>query len=196
LKNADQLTDLLGEEIDQTVQYLQNGKLILCATDTIWGISCDAFNKEAYDHLSSIKNRKNNRPFVLLVSDIEMLKRYIKAPPPRIENLLVYHKRPITLVYKNSSLIPEHCVAQDDSVAIRIPKEPFIRQVIHRLDRPIASTSANISGAPYPKHFGEISSYICNNVDYISKYGRDLSIGKPSPIFSFDEEGQLLIIRE
>ena len=93
--------------IDETAAILEQGKTILYPTDTIWGLGCDATNGEAVRKIFEIKQRSPEKAFILLVDSIDMLKRYVKEIHPRVETLLVYHKRPLTLIYKEAQNLPE-----------------------------------------------------------------------------------------
>ncbi len=196
MKEADHISSFFGEDIDTAVHHLQEGNIILCPTDTIWGLSCDPLKKESYLRIQKIKKRATDKPLILLASSIEMLKEYVDRIPPRIENLLVYFDHPVTIIYPEAHNLPEHCLSKDGSVAIRVSKEPFSKKLIERFGRPITSTSPNLSGQPYPSHFGEISSDIFDRVDYIVRYGRNKTTGTPSQIFRFDKGGHLKYLRE
>ena len=62
---------------------LESGGIILYPTDTIWGIGCDATDAEAVDRVFELKQRDRSKPFVLLVSDVEMLKEYVHRMHPQ-----------------------------------------------------------------------------------------------------------------
>lgn len=71
----------LKQEIIQTKAQLLQGKTILYPTDTVWGIGCDARNKEAVSKIYRIKKRDSHKPMLCMVSDIEMLKQYVEITP-------------------------------------------------------------------------------------------------------------------
>ena len=66
----------LKEIIHQTLSFLQEEKVILYPTDTIWGLGCDAFSQKAIQRIQQIKQRPLAKSFILLVSSKEMLERY------------------------------------------------------------------------------------------------------------------------
>gem|GEM_PF-5017211 len=130
------ITLFFADEIDTVVHVLKGGGVVLMPTDTIWGLSCLAADPKAVERIQRIKGRTPDKPFILLVDSIEMLKQYVEDLPPRIENLLVYHERPITIVYPKGKNLPPHNIHVDGSVAIRICNEPFCKEVIRRLGQP------------------------------------------------------------
>ena len=74
---------------------------------------------------------------------------------PRVETLLAYHARPLTIIYEESFGVASNVLAPDGSVAIRITQDVFCRELIKQLGKPIVSTSANQSGQPFPTHYAK-----------------------------------------
>jgi len=94
------------DNLEKIVDVLTTGGLVLYPTDTIWGIGCDATQQEAVQKIFDLKKRPNDKPFVLLVDSIEMLKNYVEHIHPRIETLLMYHTKPLTVVYDQAKNLP------------------------------------------------------------------------------------------
>ncbi|MCB0525867.1 MAG: L-threonylcarbamoyladenylate synthase [Saprospiraceae bacterium] len=188
---------LLRDDISEIASLLDRGNIICYPTDTIWGIGCDALNEESINRISEIKGRTPDKGYVLLVSGIEMLKRYALRVHPRLETLLSFHTRPLTVIYDRAVGLPESVKAPDGSIAMRVASDQFCRELIETLGRPIVSTSANRSGEPFPPTFGAISSEILGAVDYVVKYRQDdKEPGEPSPIAKLDRHLELEFIRE
>ena len=132
-----------------------------------------------------------------MVSSIEMLKRYVPKIHPRLETLLSFHNRPLTVIYDKSVGIPAGAKAPNGSVAIRVAQDEFCQALIESLGRPILSTSANKSTAPFPPTFGGISSEILGGVDYVVKYRQDdKQPGEPSAIAKLDRHLELEFLRD
>ncbi len=182
--------------LDIAISNLKKGKIILYPTDTIWGIGCDATNEKAIRKIYKIKKREINKPFIVLVSDIEMLKKYVEDLHPRIETLLYYHNRPLTIIYKKSKNLPGILTGEHGSIAIRVIKEKVISKIIKEFGKPIVSSSANIAGEPFPKSFKEISEEVKTSVDYILPYKQeDKNSTTPSVIAKYNKNGKLKFIR-
>lgn len=125
-----------------------------------------------------------------------MLKRYIKRIHPRIETLLDYYDRPLTVVYEGVKNLPENAYSNNGSVAIRITKDSFCQKLISKLDAPLVSTSANFSGDPIPDDFDHIDPNLIKQVDYVVNYRQNDKTKKESSIIvSYDEEGELKFLR-
>ena len=184
------------EEINDICKLLKNDKVIICPTDTIWGLSCNVMSEEATRKIYSIKKRALGKPFILLVSDLDMLKRYVIELHPRIETLLSHHNKPLTIIHSNPRSIPKYVLATDGSIGIRIVKEEYCQQIIMNLNAPLVSTSANYSDHPSPRNFTEIDQKLISEVDYTAQYMRDQNnLNDPSKIIKYDNEGQIEILR-
>ena len=133
---------LLRDDISEIASLLKKGNIICYPTDTIWGIGCDALHEAAVDRISALKGRVPDKGYVLLVSNVEMLKRFVPKMPPRLETLLAHHTRPITMIYTESVGLPAWIKAPDGSVAIRVATDEFCQELIEAFGNPIVSTSA------------------------------------------------------
>ena len=190
------MSSVYQEETEKAINALKRGQVILHPTDTVWGLGCDMTNKNAVHHIYKIKNRDRRQPFIILVDSISMLKFYVKTIHPRIETLLINHLQPLTIVYDQVQNIPEHLMNEHRSLAIRVCLDDFCRDLIHSIDRPIVSTSANVSGTLYPRNFSEISDGIIKQVDHIVKLKHnDMDINEPSIVATYDKKGELEFIR-
>ena len=186
----------LTEDIEKAVETVVTGGIILYPTDTIWGLGCDATNEKAVLKIYKIKERDLNKPLICLVSSIAMLKEYTTSIHPRVETLLSYHERPLTIVYPAAQNLPEVLTGEDGSVAIRLVQDPFCQELIDSIGKPLVSTSANLAGEPFPSKFGEISSHVIKRSDYVCKYRRnDTTPTPPSVVARYDNKGQLDFIR-
>jgi len=185
----------MSDNFQEISEVLKEGGVILFPTDTIWGLGCDIGNSDAIKKIYTIKNRPRNKPFIILVSDIEMLKEYIDDIHPRIETLLLYHKRPLTIIYKKGKNL-HPILTKKGSVAIRVVQENVIADFIKAYGKPLVSSSANIAGEPFPETFNEISIEVKNAVDYIFKYKQtDNSTAQPSTIATYNKKGKLKFLR-
>jgi len=184
------------DEIKDISKLLKNDKVIICPTDTIWGLSCSVLSESATRRIYDIKNREIGKPFILLVSDLDMLLRYVVALHPRIETLLAHHRKPLTIIHANPRFIPQYALANDGSIGIRIVQDEYCKSIIKSLNAPLVSTSANYSGSPAPGNFLEIDANLIGEVDYTSNYKRnEATLNTPSVIIKYDEEGQIEILR-
>ncbi|MBP7699211.1 MAG: threonylcarbamoyl-AMP synthase [Saprospiraceae bacterium] len=182
------------DNFGKALSVLESGGVILYPTDTIWGIGCDATNPEAVEKIYTIKHRPADKGLIVMVDSIDMLKKYVHLVHPRIETLLSVHLQPLTIIYDSPMGLAPNVAAPDGTVAIRVTLDAFCKQLIGKFKKPIISTSANVSGTPFPTHFGAISSDILQAIDFVVKYKNDLkSDAMPSVIAKLDNETEELI---
>jgi len=185
------------DNLNVVKDILLEDKVILSPTDTVWGLGCSAMSELAVKKIYSLKERDHNKPFILLVHNVQLLKQYIKNIHPRIETLIHYHQRPLSIIYEVNNNIPVYLKSTEDTIAIRVTKDPLLIELIQKLGHPLVSTSANIQGEPTPELFSQIDSRIIEKVDYVFKEGRKINEKKsPSMLIKFNEEGELVFLRK
>ena len=183
-------------EVENALQVLRNGGVILYPTDTIWGIGCDATNEEAVRKIYSIKQREDSKSLIILVAEERDILQYVAAPDPGVFNFIEEQTRPTTIIFDHALGLPDNLVAQDGSIAIRIVRDEFCRHLIKRLRKPVVSTSANISGEPSPQFFKEVSDSIKQSVDHIVQWRQDdQNSSQPSQIIKWNNDGSYVVIR-
>ena len=172
------------------------GGLILYPTDTIWGIGCDATNEEAVRKVYALKRRSDHKAMLLLMDSSAKLNYYMQEVPDVAWDLIELADSPLTVIYSGARNVAPNLLAEDGSVGIRITQEEFSHKLCERFRKPLVSTSANVSGAPSPANFSEISETIKSGVDYIVRYRQeDLSKAAPSHIIKLGAGGLVKIIR-
>ncbi len=186
----------MDDKVQHYIDQLKRGQTLLYPTDTIWGIGCDATNLSSVERIYEIKKRDRNKPFVLLLSNIEQLNRYTIGIHPRIENLLLYYTKPITIIYQASDLLHPAILNGDGTIAIRITRNNFCKELIDGMNRPLVSTSANLQGEPFPDSFEAISDEILREVDIVADENFESSVkSAPSILVKISEEGELIFLR-
>ena len=183
-------------DIQKSLEVLHAGGTLLYPTDTIWGLGCDATNQRAVQKIYSIKSRSEAKSLIILIDDFEKLSTYVEIVPEITGDLLASITNPVTIIYSNARRLAPNVVASDGTIAIRIVKDEFCKELIRQFGKPIVSTSANMSGFEAPATFGQVTDDIKDAVDYIVTYKQDYySVAKPSTIIRLREDGMYTIIR-
>lgn len=183
-------------EVNKCCELLEQGKVILYPTDTIWGIGCDATNSDAVEKIFEIKERSKGKSLIVLVDSVEMLKDYVKNFPPIAPDIIKAAKNPLSVIYSESKGLAKN-VSADSTICIRVVDNDFCKALIHKLGRPITSTSANLAGDAAPSIFAEITEQIKSSVDYVVQLYHDvLTKPKASTIIRLYEDNSFDIIRQ
>ncbi len=158
----------MNMDIDYIVNILKNDGVVLLPTDTIYGLMCDATNIEAVDKIYRMKNRDYSKPMLILVSNIDMLNKYCKVENDT-EKMLIdkYFPGEMTIILKRKEDIPLLVTSGKDTVGVRIPNNKELLSIISKLDKPLVSTSANVSNSVNITSIDLLDEKIKNEVDYI-----------------------------
>lgn len=185
------------DDLNNALDVLKRGGVILYPTDTIWGIGCDATNPEAVRKVYEIKRRADSKALLVLVDTDAKVQQYVRKIPRQAWDLMELTTKPLTIIYENAVNLAPDLLAEDGSVGIRVTKEDFSRDLCYRFRKAITSTSANVSGEPSPETFREVNDEIKNAVDYVVKYRQnDKSRPKPSSIIKIWSDSTVKIIRK
>lgn len=186
----------MSEEIHNAFEVLSKGGIILYPTDTVWGIGCDATNEEAVSRIYALKKREETKSMIALVNGERLMHQVFSEIPEVAWQILDLSEKPTTLVLDNPKNVAKNLVGQDNTLGVRIVKEPFCYKLIERLKKPLVSTSANLSGAPTPLSFSQISPEILAGVDYVVNLNREKTCNNPSTIIKLTRDAQVTIIRK
>ena len=186
----------LNTEVHNANEIIQRGGIILYHTDTVWGIGCDATNVEAVAKIYKLKQRAETQSMIVLMNGEKMMYNVFKDIPSVAWEIMDLSEKPTTLILDKPRNVAQNLIASDNTLGIRIVKEPFCFKLMERMKKPLVSTSANISGMFTPKSFKEISPEIIKGVDYIVNLHQDKICKNPSTIIKLSLDNQVKIIRK
>lgn len=182
--------------LEKAADHIKKGEVILCPTDTIYGLSCDAGSEEAIKKINRIKGVKENRPYIVLVNSERQINQLSGELPAVAWDLIDEATTPLTLIVPASNFLPE-ILRPEQMVAIRYLRKGFTFDLLKKINRPMISTSANLAGGKTPIRFEEIDDEIKAAVDYIvpPKYG-EKGVGRASKIIRLDRDARVEILRK
>jgi len=186
----------MEQEIQKIIDVLKSGGIILYPTDTVWGIGCDATNAKAVKKIYKLKNREEYKSLIILLDTFEKLPNYVSNIPDTLFDFLKSVTSPVTIIYTGAKNLAKNVISKDKTIAIRIIRDEFCKKMIEKFEKPIVSTSANISGEETPLYFNKISPEIVKGVDYVvGLYHNRINEVKPSTILKLLPNGEFKIIR-
>lgn len=186
----------INTEVQKAFEVIQNGGIILYPTDTVWGIGCDATNSEAIKKIYALKQREETKSMIVLMNGEKMMYNVFKDIPETAWQIMDLSEKPTTLILDRPRNVAANLIAEDQTLGVRLVKEPFCFKLMERMKRPLVSTSANISGMFTPKSFKEISPEIIKGVDYVVNLQHEKVCDKPSTIIKLTLDNQVKIIRK
>lgn len=180
--------------IDKIAKEIKKGNLVIIPTDTVYGISADMKNEKTIEKVYNAKNRDTNKPLILLVSNVDMLKEYTeKLSPLEKEIINKYLPGKLTILLHKNSKVSDKITSKSDLVGIRIPDNKQLIQIIDKVGNPIISTSANISGNATITNPKDIEKEMLKHISYVEDAGT--LNNEPSSIIKIENE-KIIVIRK
>lgn len=154
--------------VEIAVSLLEAGNIIAVPTETVYGLACAINKPEAINLVYRIKNRPTQHPLIIHIAKADDLSNYAKEIPSYVSLLTnSLWPGPLTLVLKKSESVPAAITGGQDSVAIRMPAQPLLQQIIDQLGVPIAAPSANKFGGISPTEASHVIAEFDNQIEVI-----------------------------
>ncbi|WEK18092.1 MAG: L-threonylcarbamoyladenylate synthase [Candidatus Pedobacter colombiensis] len=129
--------------IEQVVEVLKKGGLIIYPTDTVYGLGCDITNQKAIEKICRIRGIKPEKAnFSFICSDLRHISDYIK--PIDTATFRVLKKAlpgPFTFIFNANNNVPKLLSSNKKTVGIRVPDNEIAQEIVRQLGNPILSTS-------------------------------------------------------
>lgn len=129
---------------------LKAGLTVGVPTETVYGLAADALNAEAVRGIFLAKGRPADNPLIVHVLDRAQAEGLAVITPLAQTLMDAFWPGPLTLVVPKKDAVPDVVTAGLDTVALRSPSHPAVRELLARSGLAIAAPSANRSGAPSP----------------------------------------------
>ena len=172
--------------INKAVETLRNGGVIIYPTDTVYGIGCDIFSKEALERIFLIKNDAGSKLFSFICSDLKDIARYAKVSDYAYRTMKHLLPGPYTFILPAAKEVPKKLWSKRKTVGIRVPNHQVSLSIVKELGHPIISTSAtNRKGDVLYDPF-EIKNIFNSQVDLMLASGN--LIGSPSSVIDLSED--------
>ncbi|HRI48034.1 MAG: threonylcarbamoyl-AMP synthase [Ignavibacteriaceae bacterium] len=157
--------------IQKAVDVLKEGGVIIYPTDTVYGIGCDIFNKEALERIFSIKNDINTKLFSFICADLKDIAKYAKVSDYAYRTMKHLLPGPYTFILPAAKEVPKKLWSKRKTVGIRVPNHQVIQTIARELGHPIVSSSVtNRNGDVITDPF-EIQSAFNSQVDLMLSAG-------------------------
>lgn len=147
----------LYERIDELIQTLENGGLVIFPTETAYGIAADATNPEAVSKLLKYKQRPIGKAISIAVDSKEMASKYIEINPTAEKIINTFLPGPVTVVAKSKKNVDQRLEDESGTIGIRIPNYKAILDLVSKFGKPFTATSANLSGGKTPYSVSDIT---------------------------------------
>lgn len=163
-----------SDAIEEAAKIIRSGGIVAYPTDTVYGLGCDPFNKEAVDHLIQVKQRQKGA-LPILVNSMVAAKKLGEFNKTAMVLAGRFWPGPITLIVPVRATLPDPITDNSKFVGLRIPKHETALNIIEKAGGQVVGTSANVSGQPSPRTAEEVLNALGARIDLILD-------GGPSPL--------------
>ena len=154
--------EIEDEDLERAAEAIRDGGLVVYPTETVYGLAADALDSDAVERVFEVKGRDRSKPVSLAVPTFEtaLEEGYVEATDRERAFAEEFLPGPVTLLCERREVVPDVLTAGRDRVGIRVPDcEPALA-LVERAERPITSTSANVSGEPSARTVDEVGEQV------------------------------------
>lgn len=153
-------------ELDNCIEVLRNGGIVIFPTETVYGIGTNAYCEKSVEKIYEIKERPEEKPLSILVSNVNEISKYAIINNSMEEQIIKnFMPGPITIILEKRPEVFDYITSGKNTIGIRIPDNRIILKILEDLKLPIVAPSANISGHPSGIELNEILPDFENKVD-------------------------------
>jgi L-threonylcarbamoyladenylate synthase len=156
------------ESFELISQSIANGGVIAFRTDTFYGLGADPFDRAAVRRIKELKGREDNKPILIVISDLDQVQRFISAPSHSFRLLSEnFWPGALTLIGKARPEVAAEITAGTDTVGVRLPNDDRVRALVRVCGGALTATSANPSQAPPASTAIAVQLYFGEKIDLI-----------------------------
>ncbi len=160
----------MEEQIQQAIEVLQQGGIVIFPTDTAFGIGCRMDDEKAIRKLFSLRRRPETQAVPVLVEKIAMARDYWTTIPEEVEQQLLrkYWPGALTVIlHCQMEKVPELVRGGKDTIGLRMPDHDTALALIRGIGVPLIGTSANFHAFPTPYSFDALDKELVRLVDFV-----------------------------
>lgn len=180
-------------DVDLAAQTLRDGGLVAFGTETVYGLGGNALDPMAVARIFEAKNRPHFDPLIVHIADSKWLPKLATDVSPLARKLIeAFWPGPLTLVLPKTDLVPDLVTSGLPAVAVRMPSHEMARELLARVDLPIAAPSANPFGQLSPTTAQHVAATLGERIDLILD-GGPCGVGVESTVLQVtDAEPRIL----
>jgi len=184
--------DLPPQKMQEVIEALKEGELIVYPTETVYGLGANALDEAAVKKVYMVKQRPFDMPLSVAVRDLEMLEEITVLEEGERKLVKRFMPGPLTLLVTKRPVLPDILTSASVEVGVRIPDNGFALRLIEEFG-PLTSTSANIHTRGNPTSTFDAMNELGDSIRYYLDCGAP-TLGQPSTIVQLTN-GSVEVIR-
>lgn len=181
----------IGTDIAILKEALLNGGVVAFPTETVMGLGVVFDNRDAYDKLNKIKGRPEDKPYTMMLGDVNDIQKYAYVDERAQKIIDKFMPGPLTILLKARDNVPNWVTHNTGVIGIRVPGYQILLNILKYVDKPLLVPSANPSGLEPAKNIDKVLVYFNNCLDYI--YYHNSEGNRPSTIIDLTNPSVKLI---
>lgn len=156
-------------DLQQAIEILKNGGIVIYPTDTAFGIGCRIDDGNAVQRLFMIRKRPVNQAVPVLVDSIKMAQNFLSPLPDNVRRLMEkYWPGALTIICPCiEEKVPSLVRGGGKTLGVRVPDHKITLALIKGAGVPILGPSANFHGQPTPFVFKDLDKELVKLVDFV-----------------------------
>lgn len=181
--------------LEKAIEVLRSGGVVMHPTETCYGLAVDVINRTALEKLYRVKGRDAKKPVSILVSGLEMARKFGKFSEKALELAEKYWPGPLSILVPRTDNLPGFVNPSEPFVSIRWSGMEFCSKLVEKFGNPITTTSANLAGQE-PLYEADLGGFgeLANEIDLVVDGGK-ISGNRPSTLVRVDGD-KMKIIRQ
>ena len=161
------------EAIAEAARLIAAGRPVAMPTETVYGLAADATDGEAVARIYEAKGRPAFNPLIVHVSDLRQAAEIALLDDWAAALAEGHWPGPLTLVLplRAGAPIAALVTAGLDTIAVRAPAHPAMRDLLAAAGRPLAAPSANASGRLSPTSAAHVLASLGGRIPLIVDAG-------------------------
>lgn len=158
----------INSEAASASEALRKGGVVAFPTETVMGLGVVYNDRRAYDRLNKVKERPEDKPYTLMVKNVEEIAKYAvidEATQRVIDSFMPGSLTILVKVKKNS--VPSYVTHNTDIIGIRVPTNIEARILLDMASIPLLVPSANKSGSKPALNSDEVKQIFGQELDYV-----------------------------
>ena len=179
--------------IKKAKNYLDKYHCIGVPTETVYGLAGNAYSNVAVKKIFKLKKRPTNNPLIVHYLNIGLLKKDCLINDDFIRLYKKFSPGPITYILKlkKNSKISRYVTNNNKNLAVRFPKHKLFRELLKKLNYPLAAPSANISTHLSSVEASDVKEEFGSKIKFILDGGR-CKVGLESTIVNLANKVSVL----
>lgn len=179
--------------LDAALKALQNHRIVAFPTETVFGLGVFYDDQEAYELLNKVKNRREDKPYTMMLDDVNKITLYADIDDKYLPIIKKYMPGSLTILVTAKDNVPSYVTHNSGVVGIRIPSNKEALELLKYIKKPLLVPSANKVDQKPALSSDEVKDIFKDEIEVIIP-GK-ISSGLPSTIIDLTGE-EIKLIRK